>query len=425
MLGLQALFEWAAAWISPGAAVWYASKNGDAASVLAFLNRHSPDEVRNALEATDTAGCTPLLLACSQGHVAVVQALLEHAAAQVYIRTQTDNHGDGPVHHAVKAGSAEVLQYLVTQHGVSPFGLNSLGQSPLDVARALYDDVDEAPRRFLNCIDVLEQRCTVFEGWVYESIDNLASRALSVSALQSWKRRYAVVLRTALRSHFELVLYSFTSESRDDVNWQRSSMPSSVVLFRVGAEAVTFNSKQKLFNSKPFAFTLECVRKDEVHTSLPTMLHQPLEFAAVTPDGYAAWTTFLVSDALQAVYDPCMDPEAFHVPPTVRPESRTRWRSYRTEPGRLCPATAVAVHPSPNGPAAGRCATVTATVAAASAPVYSAECIVCLDAACDAVCVPCGHNTMCLACATSIFSASTECPVCRAHIREVIKIYRA
>ncbi|EQC42383.1 hypothetical protein SDRG_00120 [Saprolegnia diclina VS20] len=410
MFGLQALYEWAMTVVQPGSALWYAAKNGDIGAVTTYLEGHGPDAIRDALEITDGSGCTPLLLACAKGHLAVVHALFEHEATQLYLRDQVDNRGDSAVHHAVLAGKAEVLQYLVTLHGVSPFRLNALGQSPLDQARALYEDVDEAPRRFLTCVDILEQRCTVFEGWVYESIDNLASRTLSVSALQSWKRRYGIVLRTALRSHFELVLYSFSAERRDDANWERSSTPSSVVLFRVGADAVNFNSKQKLFNSKPFAFTLECVKKDGAHTSLPTMVHEPLEFAAVNADGYAAWTTFLVTDALQAVYDPCMDPEAY------------RSSSVHTESA----AARAPPPPSPCTPTAPSLDDVLLPSPAPTAPaLYQAECIVCLDDACDAVCVPCGHNTMCLSCASSIFESTAECPVCRAQIREVIKIYRA
>ncbi|OQS07373.1 hypothetical protein THRCLA_00614 [Thraustotheca clavata] len=299
---LRTLFEWAVTFVQPDAALWYAVKNNDVDAVNGFLSRNDIEAVRSALEVTDSEGLTPLLMACVRGHVQVVQALLEKDQVHNIVQKQTDHHGNGPVHHACMHGRSEVVQYLVSQLGISPYLLNTSGQSPLDVTRSIYErEYGDVPKQFLDCIDILEQRCTVFEGWVYESTDNIASKTLGVTSLQSWKRRYCVVLRTALRTHFELVLYDFTAESRDDVNWQRSSTPTSITLFQIGADSITFNSKQKFFNSKPFAFTLQCIRKDTSYTSLPTMLHQPIEFAAVTADGYAAWTNFLVTDAVYQV----------------------------------------------------------------------------------------------------------------------------
>ncbi|DBA01812.1 TPA: hypothetical protein N0F65_002928 [Lagenidium giganteum] len=51
------------------------------------------------------------------------------------------------------------------------------------------------------------------------------------------------------------------------------------------------------------------------------------------------------------------------------------------------------------------------------------ECIVCYDGPQVAVCVPCGHNAVCMACAEEILDTTCECPVCRAPIRELIKLY--
>ncbi|GMF24334.1 unnamed protein product [Phytophthora lilii] len=52
------------------------------------------------------------------------------------------------------------------------------------------------------------------------------------------------------------------------------------------------------------------------------------------------------------------------------------------------------------------------------------ECVICFDGPQSAVCVPCGHNAVCMKCAEEILSTTAECPVCRAHIRELIKLYR-
>lgn len=62
----------------------------------------------------------------------------------------------------------------------------------------------------------------------------------------------------------------------------------------------------------------------------------------------------------------------------------------------------------------------------ARAPSFSGigECVICFDGPQAAVCVPCGHNAICMACAEEILETSCECPVCRRPIRELIKLYR-
>jgi hypothetical protein len=52
------------------------------------------------------------------------------------------------------------------------------------------------------------------------------------------------------------------------------------------------------------------------------------------------------------------------------------------------------------------------------------ECVICFDGPQTAVCVPCGHNAMCMGCAEEVMESTCECPVCRRPIRELIKLYR-
>lgn len=51
-------------------------------------------------------------------------------------------------------------------------------------------------------------------------------------------------------------------------------------------------------------------------------------------------------------------------------------------------------------------------------------CAICLDAPSEAVCVPCGHVAGCMSCLNEIKSKKWGCPVCRAKIDQVIKLYR-
>ncbi|GBG78829.1 hypothetical protein CBR_g28052 [Chara braunii] len=51
-------------------------------------------------------------------------------------------------------------------------------------------------------------------------------------------------------------------------------------------------------------------------------------------------------------------------------------------------------------------------------------CPICMDNPADAVCVPCGHVAGCVSCLGDIHSRNMGCPVCRADIREVIKMFK-
>ncbi|KAE8667985.1 putative E3 ubiquitin-protein ligase XBAT35 [Hibiscus syriacus] len=52
------------------------------------------------------------------------------------------------------------------------------------------------------------------------------------------------------------------------------------------------------------------------------------------------------------------------------------------------------------------------------------SCPICLDAPSEAACVPCGHVAGCMPCLNEIKAKKWGCPVCRAEIQQVIKLYR-
>uniref|UniRef100_A0A7N0ZWB5 RING-type domain-containing protein n=1 Tax=Kalanchoe fedtschenkoi TaxID=63787 RepID=A0A7N0ZWB5_KALFE len=53
----------------------------------------------------------------------------------------------------------------------------------------------------------------------------------------------------------------------------------------------------------------------------------------------------------------------------------------------------------------------------------SSCCIICWEAPVQGACIPCGHMAGCMSCLTEIKSKKGDCPVCRAKINQVIRLY--
>ncbi|XP_020275613.1 probable E3 ubiquitin-protein ligase XBOS34, partial [Asparagus officinalis] len=53
----------------------------------------------------------------------------------------------------------------------------------------------------------------------------------------------------------------------------------------------------------------------------------------------------------------------------------------------------------------------------------SSSCVICLDAPVEGACIPCGHMAGCMSCLNEIKGKKWGCPVCRANIDQVIRLY--
>ena len=52
-------------------------------------------------------------------------------------------------------------------------------------------------------------------------------------------------------------------------------------------------------------------------------------------------------------------------------------------------------------------------------------CVVCLEYPCDTVLYRCGHLCCCFSCARALKVAGHHCPVCRAEVSDILRIYRS
>ncbi|CAK9216225.1 unnamed protein product [Sphagnum troendelagicum] len=66
---------------------------------------------------------------------------------------------------------------------------------------------------------------------------------------------------------------------------------------------------------------------------------------------------------------------------------------------------------------------VAAAAATTSSQDGANQCVVCWDAPAQGVCIPCGHLAGCMSCLSEIKAKNWGCPVCRAPIEQVIRVY--
>ncbi|GMP55983.1 hypothetical protein CsSME_00020620 [Camellia sinensis var. sinensis] len=53
----------------------------------------------------------------------------------------------------------------------------------------------------------------------------------------------------------------------------------------------------------------------------------------------------------------------------------------------------------------------------------SSSCVICLDAPVEGACIPCGHMAGCMSCLNEVKAKKWGCPVCRAKIDQVVRLY--
>lgn len=87
-----------------------------------------------AAKATTSRKETPLLIAVQRGHFAVAERLLRSQTGSDLVSAE-DEYGQQPVHHAVRAGSIEIFNLLMSYGGIIN-AQNDFGWQPLHIATA-------------------------------------------------------------------------------------------------------------------------------------------------------------------------------------------------------------------------------------------------------------------------------------------------
>ncbi|CAK4084213.1 unnamed protein product [Aphanomyces euteiches] len=427
--------------------VWYAAKYGVVGHIQAHVR--TPGALEHREEPTLN---TPLIVAAINGHLDCVQYLVQ-AQADV---NAVNALGKSALHEACEKRHAEVVAYLMSLPQVDPFIRARNGLLPHQIIRAVALVYGDKWGRYAKCASAVEQRICVLQGWLFESQpDALVNRYIfdhvGIKA-HSWVQSYVRVLRTG-GTELEIVVY--IANGPDSC----PAVPVRVIMYTMG-DPVESPIRKRNLNNKPHTFSVEGTQ--EFPSRNP--VKENFEFAALNEEALGTWMNFFSNmlielSAMSAATNRLRGASAggrgsisvepleqlfpsLHLPPAEEPHEELF--PVNPEPQELAyeklfPASAKTMSPevlSPNAPpllepvviaavpsAPPFRASILESSPAAPAPVQKGECVVCMDNPREGVCVPCGHHAVCMDCAGLILSDSKACPVCRADIREIVRMY--
>ncbi|KAG5664912.1 hypothetical protein KAF25_008646 [Fusarium avenaceum] len=107
-----------------------AARNGDESALSQLLQ----DPTFDKINAKDEKDCTPLWIACREGHTAVVRSLLNHAMFDVSMVNTVCESKHTPLLVAVCFGRDEIIKLLLAQSGVELNTRDINGHTPLTLA---------------------------------------------------------------------------------------------------------------------------------------------------------------------------------------------------------------------------------------------------------------------------------------------------
>uniref|UniRef100_M4BI00 Uncharacterized protein n=1 Tax=Hyaloperonospora arabidopsidis (strain Emoy2) TaxID=559515 RepID=M4BI00_HYAAE len=286
---------------------WVAVYYNSAYTIRSATSRLPLYETRQYLEWHDPlTGRTALLEAAVQGHGECARLLIEAGAKC----NATDLQRDTPLHLACKGAKLEIVKLLLQVPAVNRFKVNWRGKTPLDVARSRFLEEGEKEREgveagaYAKCIDVLEKMFCVYSGLLYQKTDNMLSLVSGISSLNSWTRRFCLVLERGHPSVLELALFNI----KDDDS-MRPVCPTSVMLCYVapGMKAV---HDPRWFSPKDFTFVVQGDRLNNCHYGTNSAPENSIHFAAIDRAGFDAWRSFwsCQQQQLDGLLCPTVDP---------------------------------------------------------------------------------------------------------------------
>ncbi|XP_021804647.1 putative E3 ubiquitin-protein ligase XBAT34 isoform X2 [Prunus avium] len=432
------------------------------------------------LEWIDREGKTPLILACiNPGLYNVAKALIE-LGANVNAYRPGRNAGT-PLHHAAKKGLEDIVNLLLS-HGANVLIMNDDCQTPLDVARAKgHTNVVRAIERHI-CLFSGWLREFYGPGFLEVLAPLLVSRKVWVVVLPSGSRKPTKPFKLELAIYSSMqdarprTVVALWKVNLEEPKLHQSD-PSVVIhdsstKTRIKLASADENDKQQLqwfcnackgipqarpaflANNQPPVvpatapppaedLELDMAINASIQSALqerPSFPDAHLTYEASASSSDNGWSTSSMNTGIYNGWDaPTADPNA---------SSSSEWpgneSSQKTEiqdissiqtaptPDIIPSAPPVAdeepIHypsidfspidmPSPSVEG------IPAKLNEKKGGSDSSSCVICLDAPVEGACIPCGHMAGCMSCLGEIKAKKWGCPVCRAKIDQIVRLY--
>ncbi|KAI4318038.1 hypothetical protein L6164_025848 [Bauhinia variegata] len=429
-----------------------------------------------SLEWIDREGKTPLIVACMNPEFYDVAKTLIELGANINAY-RPGRHAGTPLHHAAKRGLESIVKLLLS-HGANPLVLNDDCQTALDVARA---------KGHTNIVRALESHLCLFSGWLREfhGPGFLEVVAPHLVSRKVWAVILPVGSRSLARPYkLELALYSSLQDAQPRTVialWKANleepklhqSDPSVTIVdnsskTRIKLGPANDNDKQQLVwfsdackgipmarhpaflhnipatvrpTAPPAAEDLEMAMA--INASLQSAMQErpPLPDSQPSFEGSSSsgqtysgnygslGPSKLNMNSSESVHE--ADPRGssnqhVRIHDKVPGQTASGLDSFPSAPPNIddIPAHGPVRYPSINiSPVDMPSPAVEKLPTEEKKDVGSSSCVICLDAPAEGACIPCGHVAGCMPCLNEVKAKKWGCPVCRAMIDQVIKIY--
>ncbi|KAK7268895.1 hypothetical protein RIF29_21604 [Crotalaria pallida] len=425
------------------------------------------------LEWMDREGKTPLIVACMNPELYNVAKTLIELGANVNAY-RPGRHAGTPLHHAAKRGSERIVKLLLS-HGANALVLNDDCQTALEVARF---------KGHTNVVRTIESHLCLFSGWLREFhgpgflevvAPQLVSRKVWVVVLPVGSRNFSRPFKLELAVYYTLqdarprTIIALWKANLEEPKLHQSDPSVTIVdttsKTRIKLGPAIENDRQQLT-----WFSNACKGIPQVN---PAFLHN--NAATVPPTAPPAAEDPELAMAIQASLQHAINerppfPDAY---PNFEASSSSGGANNTSKHGFLGtenPNTSESetVHEAEQGDNSQQHvqihdhATTDSNLNPSAPPIAdeipvegpihypsidispidmssevveklpeeeknaggnSSTCVICLDAPAEGACIPCGHVAGCMSCLNEVKTKKWGCPVCRAKIDQVIKLY--
>lgn len=425
------------------------------------------------LEWLDREGKTPLIVSCMNPELYDVAKTLIELGANVNAY-RPGRHAGTPLHHAAKRGLESIVKLLLL-HGANALVLNDDCQTALEVARA---------KGHGNVVRAIETHLCLFSGWLREFhgpgfLEVVAPQLVS-------KKVWVVILPVGSRNlarpyKLELAIYSSMQDAQPRAVislWKANleepklhqSDPSVTISDPAKKTRLKFapadeNDKEQL---KWFAFACKGTPQENpaflqsnirtappsappaaedpevaaaIRASIQSSMHERPTIANPLPNFGASSSSGVNTNKHGSIDTP--NPNTSDSLPSSKGElvsspiepihiNNNEPVSQSSSGMDLIPSAPPIADMNPVDDGAVHYPSIDLSPVDISSPSAEQEqniddsgssCVVCLDAPTEGVCIPCGHVAGCMSCLNEVKAKKWGCPVCRAKIDQVIKIY--